>query len=228
MNGQGAHLARFIALSAALHAAGLLIGGRPETSIGPAGRTLHVSMTYRTAAAAPASAAGEHAARSPARRAPPHAATNRPAPVMASSKTAGRGHDNPPHETAAVTPVTTQQARDVPDPGESAPSADGTEISRQSTEEHLRESILRLVSSRFSYPVLARRKGIQGIVTLQVRIESDGRISGLHVKQTSGYPVLDRAALQSLQLASVPDARQWMNGQAIDIIIPVEYRLVGG
>jgi outer membrane biosynthesis protein TonB len=48
------------------------------------------------------------------------------------------------------------------------------------------------------------------------------------VEQTSGYPVLDRAALQSLQLASVPDAEQWMQGQAIDIIIPVEYRLVGG
>jgi protein TonB len=87
---------------------------------------------------------------------------------------------------------------------------------------------MHLVHSRFKYPVLARRKGWQGIVKLEVRIESDGRISRLRVEQTSGYPLLDRAALQALRLASVPDAEQWMKGQAVDIIIPVEYRLVGG
>jgi protein TonB len=102
------------------------------------------------------------------------------------------------------------------------------DTTRQTAREQLHNSILRLVSSRFNYPLLARRKGWQGVVKLQVHIESDGRISRLQVEQTSGYPVLDRAALQSLQLASVPDAEQWMQGQAIDIIIPVEYRLVGG
>ena len=69
---------------------------------------------------------------------------------------------------------------------------------------------------------------MQGIVKLEVRIESDGRISRLRIERTSGYPLLDRAALQSLRLASVPGAEQWMQGQALDIIIPVEYRLVGG
>ena len=77
------------------------------------------------------------------------------------------------------------------------------------------------------FPFL-KAKGWQGIVKLEVRIESDGRISRLRVEQTSGYPLLDRAALQALRLASVPDAEQWMKGQAVDIIIPVEYRLVGG
>ena len=126
-----------------------------------------------------------------------------------------------------ATPVTTQAA-ETSDPGTSAPPSAHTGSGHQSAEDHLRSTILRLVSSRFHYPVLARRKGMEGIVRLQVRIESDGRISRLQVQQTSGYPVLDQAALQSLQLASVPDAAQWMNGQAIDIIIPVEYRLVGG
>lgn len=102
------------------------------------------------------------------------------------------------------------------------------ETARHTVSEQLRKSILRLVSSHFDYPLLARRKGWQGVVKLQVHIESNGRISRLHVEQTSGYAVLDQAALQTLQLASVPDAEQWMQGQAIDIIIPVEYRLVGG
>ena len=119
-------------------------------------------------------------------------------------------------------------AAETSDPVPPVASSSGTDTVRQGTEEHLRESILRLVSSRFHYPVLARRKGMQGIVRLQVRIESDGRISGLQVQRTSGYAVLDQAALRSLRLASVPDAAQWLNGRAIDIIIPVEYRLVGG
>jgi protein TonB len=227
MSRQGTRIAWFIALSAALHAAVLLLGNRPETSIGPAGREIHVSMTYRADAAGPASPAVTPTERSRARRDQTHA-TSRPTQARAAGQAISRRHDNPPRETTAPQRVTARQSEDAPAPGQSAPATASTETARQNAEEQLRKSILRLVSSRFNYPVLARVKGMQGIVKLQVHIESDGRISRLHVEQTSGYAVLDRAALQSLQLASVPDAEQWMQGQAIDIIIPVEYRLVGG
>jgi protein TonB len=228
MSGQGTRIAWCIFLSAAIHAAVLLVGSRPETRIGPAGREVHVSMTYRAGAVGPASPAADPAGHSRVHREQPHLTTNRPTPVGATTKAVGRRHDNLLRETTAPQPVTARHAETAPLPGTSAPASAGTETTRQTAEERLRKSLLRLVSSRFNYPVLARRKGMQGIVKLQVRIESDGRISRLHVEQTSGYPVLDRAALQSLQLASVPDAGQWMQGQAIDIIIPVEYRLVGG
>jgi protein TonB len=227
MNGQGPHIAGFLVFSAALHAAFLLPGGRPETrSIGPAGRVMQVSMAYRAAAAVPPSPAVDHA-EEPAHRAPRHTHPKRPASTAIASKTARHRPANPLRETARAMPVTTQTTK-TPDPGTSAPPPAHTGSGHQGAEDHLRSTILRLVSSRFHYPVLARRKGMEGIVRLQVHIESDGRISRLQVQQTSGYPVLDQAALQSLQLASVPDAAQWMNGHAIDIIIPVEYRLVGG
>jgi protein TonB len=228
MNGQGAHLAGFLVLSAALHAALMLLGSRPEIrSIGPAGRVMQVSMAYRAAAAVPPSPAVDRLEGSTS-RAPHHTHPKRPASTGIPSQAARHRPANPPHDTARATPVTTQ-ATETPDPATPVPpSSVHSSSGEQSAEEHLRSSILRLVSSRFHYPVLARRKGMEGIVRLQVRIESDGRISRLQVQQTSGYQVLDLAALQSLQLASVPDAAQWMNGQAIDIIIPVEYRLVGG
>jgi len=161
------------------------------------------------------------------RRASPHANAGRPARVSKPRKPASHRPAVPPRETVAAAPETTV-ATEASEAEPSAPSSADTDTVRQGAREHLRESILRLVSSRFHYPVLARRKGMQGIVRLQVRIETDGRITRLQVQQTSGYPLLDQAALQSLQLASVPDAPRWMNGQAIDIIIPVEYRLVGG
>jgi periplasmic protein TonB len=228
MSRQGTHIAWFIALSAAIHAAVLLVGNRPESRIAPAGRMVHVSMSYRAGVAGPAAPAVNPAGRTRTSRDQPHVTTKRPSPVRTARKEVSRRHDNLPHETTAAQPVTTRQAKDTPDSGQSTPGAAGLDNARQTAEEQLRKSILQLVSSRFDYPLLARRKGWQGIVKLQVHIESDGRISRLHVEQTSGYPVLDRAALQSLQLASVPDAEQWMQGQAIDIIIPVEYRLVGG
>jgi len=228
MSRQGTHIAWFIALSAAIHAAVLLTGNRPDTRIGPAGRMVHVSMSYRTDVAGPPAQAVNPVGRERTSRDQPHVTTNRPSPVRSARKESSRRHDNPSHETTATQPVTTPQAENTPAKGQSSPAAAGMETARQTAEEKLHNSILRLVSSRFNYPLLARRKGWQGVVKLQVHIESNGRISRLHVEQTSGYPVLDRAALQSLQLASVPDAEQWMQGQAIDIIIPVEYRLVGG
>jgi protein TonB len=227
VNGQGAHIAWFLALSALLHAALLLVGNRPETpSIAPGGRVMQVSTTYR-APAAVQSVRAASADDASARRAPPHADTRRPARGGAPPKAARHRPAVPPRETPVAAPVSAPAA-DAPDAPASVPSSRGMNTVRQGAEQHLRASILRLVATRFRYPVLARRKGMQGIVRLQVRIETDGRISRLQVRQTSGYPVLDQAALQSLQLASVPDAAQWMNGQAIDIIIPVEYRLVGG
>jgi len=227
MSGQGTRIAWFIALSAVLHAAVLLVGSRPETRIGPAGREVHVSMSYRAGTVTPASPAVNPAGRSPGRREQSHA-SSRPTQPGAAGETASRRHENPPRETAAPQRITARQAGDALAAGQPEPAAAGAETTRQTAEEQLRKSILRLVSSRFNYPLLARRKGMQGVVKLQVHIESNGRISRLHVEQTSGYAVLDQAALQSLQLASVPDAEQWMQGQAIDIIIPVEYRLVGG
>jgi protein TonB len=227
MSRQGTRIAWFLALSAALHAAILLVGNRPETRIGPSGREVHVSMSYRTGAATPASPAVRATGRSRVRREQVHASNRLTQPGTA-GKTRSRPHNNPSRETAAPQRITTGQAGNATAIGQSEPAAAGADTARQAAEEQLRKSILQLVSSHFDYPLLARRKGWQGIVKLQVHIESNGRISRLHVEQTSGYPVLDRAALQSLQLASVPDAEHWMQGQAIDIIIPVEYRLVGG
>jgi protein TonB len=228
MSRQDTHIAGYIALSAAIHAAVLLLGTPAEIRIGPAGQEIQMSMSYRGSAAAPAPPSASSAGRSRARQAEPRVTANRPSPARAAGKSGSRRLDTPAHEITATQPVMTRQAGDAPAPEQSSPAVAGTATSRQAAEERLRKSILQLVSSHFDYPVLARRKGWQGIVKLQVHIESDGRISRLQVEQTSGYPVLDRAALQSLQLASVPDAERWMQGQAIDIIIPVEYRLVGG
>jgi protein TonB len=136
--------------------------------------------------------------------------------------------DNRVAPEPAVRKVQPQPPPPRADTGTEAPAAGDTDPARQDTDRQLRKSLFELVTARLSYPAIARRKGWQGTVRLELHIEPDGLISRLRIDKTSGYPLLDRAAVRSLQLASVPRAGRWLNGQAIDIVIPVEYRLLDG
>jgi len=105
-------------------------------------------------------------------------------------------------------------------------AASNTSTRKEETDRQLRSSVMELISRELTYPAIARRKGWQGTVKLQLHIEADGAITRLQVDETSGYRILDRAAMECLQLASLPGAARWLHGQAIDIVVPVEYRLV--
>ncbi|HLI21725.1 MAG TPA: energy transducer TonB, partial [Stellaceae bacterium] len=54
-------------------------------------------------------------------------------------------------------------------------------------------------SSQPDYPPEARRLGKQGSLILQVLVEADGRVSDSKLVQSSGFPVLDQAALAGVK-----------------------------
>jgi protein TonB len=224
MSRQARHIAGFLALSAAGHAAVLLLASPPKARIDPERRPVSVMVTYREGALAGASPADTSARSTRTAREPPRR-TGRATPAR---KPARRPSENPMPHNPGARPHPPRQTENRREPGPTATASAERDTTRQGSGEQLRKHILELVNSRFTYPLLARRKGWQGVVKLQVHVEADGRISGLRVQATSGYAVLDEAALNSLRLASVPDAERWLKGHALDIIIPVEYRLVGG
>jgi TonB family protein len=49
------------------------------------------------------------------------------------------------------------------------------------------------------YPVRARREGWQGAVVVQVVLSSNGTIKSLNVLKSSGYDILDRAAVEAIR-----------------------------
>ena len=219
------NLAWFLALSMATHAT-LLLAYRPAApDIGNTGHVVRLSVTERAgsrsaAPAAPAQATGSTA--------PPAATLPEPATAPAARQAA-----RPRKARASPVPVPVPASATTSEPAPlttaSTPAIAGsTPPSTRESENHLRRSVLDLFSQRLNYPAIARRKGWQGTVTLRLLIEPDGRISRLHVDRTSGYPVLDRAAVESLQLASVPLTGHWLHGRALELLVPVEYRLVGG
>ena len=213
------HFTGFLALSVAAHAILLLAWTTPNPQAGNPGRVLLLDVTDRTGQLAPLAAIDSEKDHS-------QAPSRQPAPLAEPVHTAQRTISKEPVETNPQTTDTHQaDSPDTPETG-AAPNLAASSPSQEESNRHLRSSVLELVTQRLSYPAIARRKGWQGVVILALHIESDGLISDLHVNETSGYAALDKAAIKSLQLASIPGARQWLHGHSIDMLIPIEYRLL--
>jgi periplasmic protein TonB len=55
------------------------------------------------------------------------------------------------------------------------------------------------VNPKPPYPMLARRRGDQGVVLLRVHVRVDGSVVTAEIKQSSGFSLLDDAALQTVR-----------------------------
>ncbi|MBT8116401.1 MAG: TonB family protein [Gammaproteobacteria bacterium] len=96
---------------------------------------------------------------------------------------------------------------------------------KRDTLNSLRAAVYSALQARFTYPRRARVQGWEGTVTVSLRIMPDGHLSEIRLADSSGVPLLDRAALRSLASISVPQVVAWLDGREIDMLIPVEYRL---
>ena len=81
------------------------------------------------------------------------------------------------------------------------------------------------LSRHFFYPPLAIRRGQQGTVALGFEINRQGQINNIHVTQSSGHAILDRAAIQALSRVEKLSSRPQ---QPHSLQLPVSYRLEEG
>ncbi len=79
-----------------------------------------------------------------------------------------------------------------------------------------------------SYPMAARRNGLQGRVVLNVEVLANGASGQVTVQKSSGYTMLDNAAVQTVKTWRFVPARH--GGQAVDkwFVIPIQFSLKGG
>ena len=75
------------------------------------------------------------------------------------------------------------------------------------------------------YPLLARRRHQEGLVLLTVTVTPQGRPASITIKQNSGFPLLDDAALQSVRNWEFQPAR--INSIAVEseIEVPIRFKL---
>jgi protein TonB len=132
-----------------------------------------------------------------------HAVTSRPPPASDATGTS----TSPAPDTASV-------------PGPSALAAAAAR--NRLAHDYLAAQLARY----FTYPALARRQGWEGQVLLAVTIEADGQLENPQVATSSGYAVLDAAALHALQrVGRLAAAADWLAGTTLDMRLPVIYRL---
>lgn len=75
------------------------------------------------------------------------------------------------------------------------------------------------------YPPLAREKGYEGTVYLRAMIERDGRVGNLAIDRSSGYEILDRAAVDSVREWTFLPAQKDKKPVASWVLLPVKFVL---
>jgi protein TonB len=75
------------------------------------------------------------------------------------------------------------------------------------------------------YPRLARRRGYEGQVILEVLVGRSGRVEKLKVFQSSGYETLDQAALASVRTWRFQPARRGPDPVEMWVRVPVRFQI---
>ena len=92
----------------------------------------------------------------------------------------------------------------------------------------LQHKLNQAFASHFQYPRLARKRGRQRTVKLALHVSSNGKLSNIRVIQSSGYRVLDHAAIKSLQQpGALPDTKEWPT-QGYSGVFSIRHELTDG
>jgi periplasmic protein TonB len=137
---------------------------------------------------------------------PPPPAAPRPTPAAAPSPP----RDAPRPSAAELFERGLERARMAPTPEASAAFRSArthyldTLAARSAPEAAYLEAWIRKVEriGNLNYPEEARRRGLSGTLVLTARLAADGRVLTVDVTQSSGEPILDAAAIRTVELAS--------------------------
>jgi len=74
---------------------------------------------------------------------------------------------------------------------------------------------------------LAIRRGYQGTTLLRVRILEDGRVEVVEIKESSGYRILDEAAMKAVRPWRFTPALMAGKPVASWVLLPIAFKLTG-
>ncbi|MDI6777335.1 MAG: energy transducer TonB [Syntrophales bacterium] len=76
------------------------------------------------------------------------------------------------------------------------------------------------------YPMIARRKGYEGVVLLSVEVLSNGRAGHVKIEKSTGYAVLDTSALKAVKEWKFEPARRMGTLVTVWVNVPVKFVLL--
>ena len=131
----------------------------------------------------------------------------------------------PPAEPPATQPPAREPAAAPSTPGTVARSAPSPTAETAITAPAFNAAYLSNPAPR--YPLIARRNGEQGTVTLRVLVARDGTPERVTVEQTSGSRHLDNAALETVRTWRFAPARKGDEAIEAWVLVPIVFRLEG-
>ncbi|HXG28294.1 MAG TPA: TonB family protein [Nevskiales bacterium] len=214
-----------LSLSLLLHAAALAAIYRGPASRAPDRPAADAVLLVRLITPAP----GPAAAVTPV--APAQPSRPQPAPPPASA----RSEPARPQAVATLPEPQTQTPHEVipdPVPPAEAPSADEAPLAAAATPAAEATGELLIQEPRFrrppqppAYPRQSRLRGESGTVLVRARVEADGSLSEVQLLVSSGYRLLDRAALAAVRQWEIEPWRQGERRLAAWVELPVVFRL---
>jgi TonB family protein len=250
-------MSRFILLSAALHLGALAaLDYSPVRPAQLVRSTLSVTLTeasemkaaaVRHSAAPPASVVSSvktsgisvkpSASSKTAKLSPQTRSHNVPSPALTQAQIASHANDRvnelgsdsvtPPLEQSHEDPLADVELHDGAARQPAVSYIQNIDLATLTT--RLAGQLRNALAPYFAYPMMARRNGWQGQVSVGLRVEADGHLSHVRIAHSSGYRLLDSAALATLShISSVPQAVGWLEGRHFDMVLPIDYRLIDG
>lgn len=171
----------------------------------------------------------------------PPVPTPAPAPAAAPAKPNPTPRPRPAPQQPQPTAITAPSAAESASVSDSAAPAatqtsDGAPTSAttagpvHATPQAMGEPDLRPAATdapRPPYPRAARQRGLQGVVMVRVAVSADGLPTEVFIKESSGHPMLDDAAVEAVRRWRFSPARSAGRAVAAAVEIPVRFALEG-
>lgn len=144
--------------------------------------------------------------------------------------TAKRATQKPAPAEPTPTELTSRQsssAKPVSQPPAKANPTAGPKVEAQAQQQAFRQALMTWIGDHRRYPRLARIRGWQGQVLIRAQIARDGHLLGLTLERSSGYPMLDDAAMHLIRSALEAVPQPAGDSGIRTLSIPVTFHLTG-
>ncbi|OQW31819.1 MAG: hypothetical protein A4E19_20105 [Nitrospira sp. SG-bin1] len=147
-------------------------------------------------------------------------------PEPGEAQPAPRDGDAGPSVPTPEVPLAQDAFAQAPSPTNNADMS-AVQVTKNAASDHrwLAESLWRRVAELKRYPNSARMNGQEGKVILKAVIRSDGQLAAVSVQKSSGYNVLDEAAIEAVKLACPLHMKQAIGKPQIVVSLPIVYSL---